>query len=68
MLRLYQGKLRYFAKHHGTGSRRALLRAIRCVTGLKVAAYTALRWLSLGRFQRDGLWRAVAAGLTEMPP
>lgn len=66
ILRLYRGKLQYFAKTRGLAARRALLGAIWCATGLKVLVYTLLHGLSLGRVHRDVLWRAVAKGLVDV--
>lgn len=68
ILRLYRGKLQYFAKHHGDRSGRMLLTAMRIATGVKVVGYTLLRAVSGGRVQKDALWREVARELGSLHP
>lgn len=64
ILRLYRGKLQYFAKHEGQRARGAFLGAVWVATTLKVAGYTLLGLFSQRRAQKAALWRAVAQGLT----
>lgn len=63
MLRIYRGKLQYFAKHHSALARRALLGAIWLSAVTKALAYTLLGALSLGRVRKGALWRGVVKGL-----
>jgi GT2 family glycosyltransferase len=63
-LRLYRGKLRYFAKHYGDTAQSRLYIAMRILTTVKVWSYSMLRWGTLGSIARDQFWRSVSAGLS----
>jgi GT2 family glycosyltransferase len=63
-LRLYRGKLRYFAKHYDENAKTRLFIAMRIMTTIKVWCYSMLRWVTLGNFSRDQFWRSVSAGLS----
>jgi GT2 family glycosyltransferase len=63
-LRLYRGKLRYFAKHYGETAKFRLFIAMRILTIIKVWCFSMLRWVTLGNISRDQFWRSVSAGLS----
>jgi GT2 family glycosyltransferase len=62
-LMLYQGKLKYYAKHYGHAKSRQLLAAINIFTWIKVCIYSFLQRVTLTRAERFRLWQGVASGL-----
>lgn len=63
LLLLYQGKLLYFSKHHGQIGKNQLLVAIKLTSVIKMLVYSFIRIFSLGRVQKDEIWRDVVRGL-----
>ena len=66
MLMLYQGKLKYYAKHYGPLREKSLLAAMRITISIKLLAYGLLRLLIPRREPKHKFWRDVAHGLGEL--
>ena len=67
VLLLYRAKLQYFEKYARKLEVRLLWSGMWVATLAKGAGYTLLRWASLGRLCRDGVWWEVSACFGELP-
>ena len=65
ILLLYRAKMQYFCKHFGNEAQAKLYKTMILATNIKVVIYTALRIASLGRAEKDVLWKEVSRGLEE---
>lgn len=66
MLLLYQGKLKYHAKHYGASRQKMLLAVMHFSTWLKILSYGLLNSRNRSKVRKDEFWRIVAQGLREV--